>query len=494
MKQTGLLALLLLCLLSPIAAQQNDSVVPRLSVVGHDLCASLSWQRSTTYAGATHKIFLRYPSADEYDSIGATADTVFDYCIPRQVCGDTVMFRIAYCLKDSIAEWGEAAGERFDDPSPTSPCKANCASVDEASQQIVLSWHPSPDPDIMGYYICAGNPCTDYDTVWGRLDTTYICADHSANDENLYRILAFDSCFRASALTPYLGNLVLRAATTPCSRTATLSWNAYQNMRGGVAYYVVETRIGQSLRHDTIAPTEPLTLDITTGDSIAVITSTVTAVGNNAPLFARSNSKVIDFDAIDSAHYIIIGSCGYDMEKAAIVLEIEIDSAFHPDYLILYRATDSNDNEAIATIAYISANGLLTYEDRNINLLQASQYTYRVGVMDRCGTRQKLSAPCTATLPSTETRGAIFPNVIMPSRIDNNRFCPSLRFVDASYYNLYIYNRAGMLVFHTSDPSCCWDGRHNGHELSQGVYTYLLRCRYIDGSLGLQYGTVLILE
>ena len=495
MKQIGLFVMLMLGLLSAGIAQQADSVAPRLTVVAHELCASLTWQRSDSVAGATYIVYLRYPSAEEFDSIGTTADTSFEYCMPRQVCGDTVLFRIGYVIKDSIVAWSETAGESFDDQSPTTSCRANCVSIDEASQQIMLSWHPSPDADIMGYYICSGNPCTDYDTVWGRLDTTYICADHGAEEEHLYRILAFDSCFRASALTPYLGNMVLNATTTPCSRTVVLRWNEYQNMRGGVAYYMVETEMGAATRRDTIAPQDSKILNITVADSISIITSTVTAIGNDTTIRARSNSKVVNLDAIDSAQYIIIGSCGYDMSTAAIVLEIEIDSAFHPEYLTIFRSADSLDDfEEVATIAYNSGNGLIRYDDHGINLLQASQYTYRIGVWDRCGKRLKLSPPCTATLPSTDTRGVIFPNVITPSRIDNNLFCPSLRFVDMAYYRLYIYNRSGMLVFQTSDPARCWDGRHHGHELPQGVYTYLLRCRYIDGTLGLHQGTVLIME
>ena len=46
------------------------------------------------------------------------------------------------------------------------------ATVDEATQQIVLTWHPSADPHAMGYHICTGSPCLDYDTVFNRYDTS----------------------------------------------------------------------------------------------------------------------------------------------------------------------------------------------------------------------------------------------------------------------------------------------------------------------------------
>ena len=52
------------------------------------------------------------------------------------------------------------------------------ATVDETSRQIVLSWTPSADTQAMGYHICTGNPCLDYDTVFGRSSDSYVCQDH----------------------------------------------------------------------------------------------------------------------------------------------------------------------------------------------------------------------------------------------------------------------------------------------------------------------------
>ena len=59
MKQIGLFVMLMLGLLSAGIAQQADSVAPRLTVVAHELCASLTWQRSDSVAGATYIVYLR---------------------------------------------------------------------------------------------------------------------------------------------------------------------------------------------------------------------------------------------------------------------------------------------------------------------------------------------------------------------------------------------------------------------------------------------------
>ena len=81
-----------------------------------------------------------------------------------------------------------------------------------------------------------------------------------------------------------------------------------------------------------------------------------------------------------------------------------------------------------------------------------------------------------------------FPNVIVPSNGD--KFVPQL--LGVLQYELWIFNRYGMQVFHTTDPAVFWDGTKGGQPCPQGSYVY--KCRYttIDtptGSLTLT-GTV----
>ena len=69
-----------------------------------------------------------------------------------------------------------------------------------------------------------------------------------------------------------------------------------------------------------------------------------------------------------------------------------------------------------------------------------------------------------------------FPNVFTPSLRENNLFRPSTVAVDD--YELWIYDRRGALVFHTTDIEQGWDGTHEGRPLPQAAYVY--KCRYRD--------------
>lgn len=69
-----------------------------------------------------------------------------------------------------------------------------------------------------------------------------------------------------------------------------------------------------------------------------------------------------------------------------------------------------------------------------------------------------------------------FPNAFMPDQSENNTFGPLCSGI--AEYELWIYDRGGVLVYHTADLDHPWDGTHHGKPCATGVYVY--RCRYID--------------
>lgn len=67
-----------------------------------------------------------------------------------------------------------------------------------------------------------------------------------------------------------------------------------------------------------------------------------------------------------------------------------------------------------------------------------------------------------------------FPNVFTPSRTDNNRFGPIGSHV--TEYELWIYDRRGALVFHSTEMDDMWDGTCKGIPCKQESYAYT--CHY----------------
>lgn len=65
------------------------------------------------------------------------------------------------------------------------------------------------------------------------------------------------------------------------------------------------------------------------------------------------------------------------------------------------------------------------------------------------------------------------PNVITPSRADNNRFV--VQGLNVHEYAIWIYNREGLLVFQSNDMQESWDGLCHGEEAPTGAYVYTIK-------------------
>lgn len=87
-----------------------------------------------------------------------------------------------------------------------------------------------------------------------------------------------------------------------------------------------------------------------------------------------------------------------------------------------------------------------------------------------------------------------FPNVFTPGQSTNNLFRAYGN--EITSFELWIYDRRGTLVFHTSDIQTPWDGTYNGLPCQQGSYAY--KCRYSVAANPDQYqntvGTVTLLH
>ncbi len=72
------------------------------------------------------------------------------------------------------------------------------------------------------------------------------------------------------------------------------------------------------------------------------------------------------------------------------------------------------------------------------------------------------------------------PNTFTPNLDEHNElFLPITYFVSNEGYSFSIYNRNGLVLFSTNDPSKGWDGTYNGEVVQDGSYIY--NVQYING-------------
>ena len=74
-----------------------------------------------------------------------------------------------------------------------------------------------------------------------------------------------------------------------------------------------------------------------------------------------------------------------------------------------------------------------------------------------------------------------------------NWFC-CFTIIEVDEFELYIYNRLGVLAYKSDDITAFWDGTHNGKPCSQETYTYYWRLRDKYGLTKSGVGMVMLLR
>lgn len=467
----------------------------RAYVVQHQV-GWLSW---TPQPGATsYQLYRHYPDQGTYSVVASTSDTHYVDTLHRIVCADTVGYYVE-ALVGGLPRRSDTVGLYFQDNVPTAACRIRLATVDTATRRVVLSWYASPDPDVMGYYICSGTPCYDYDTVWGRLDTVYHCVvDLDCHSEHNFRVLAFDSCYQASPLTSYFHNPVLSLHADSCSRRLRFGWNRYIHMPDSVGRYRLNCRL-EDLDTTFVVETGldgPFAFDTLLEDlAISRVYAWLEVFNSSGTLQALSAVEQFAFYYGDTAAYLHLSAPRYDENIPAVTITVQIDTAFRGRWCYLTRCDD--DDTAYHVVATFTRGSRwqpsITYTDTNIRRT-ARRYVYRLDAPDVCRQRSTLSDTVQLIMPEVSEPAAFFPNIIIPHDPEHGTFCPRYLSPLTTDYSLDIYNRGGLRVFHTDQLNQCWDGTSSDRPVPQGVYVYRARCRHADGSDNIYTGTILLIR
>ena len=90
-----------------------------------------------------------------------------------------------------------------------------------------------------------------------------------------------------------------------------------------------------------------------------------------------------------------------------------------------------------------------------------------------------ITPPVPDTLPPD---GIWFPNVFTPDQDNNNNRFGCITSAQVSEYEMYVYNRMGLLVWKSDDINQPWDGTREGRPMPQGTYVYYYRLKASDNN------------
>ena len=105
--------------------------------------------------------------------------------------------------------------------------------------------------------------------------------------------------------------------------------------------------------------------------------------------------------------------------------------------------------------------------------------------------------PDTATVADNDVK-IVIPTAFTPDQSENNRFYVSCSHPESVLaFELSVYTRNGLQVFHTKDINERWDGRYKGRVQPMGAYAYILvytTAAEKNGQRRVQKGTVTIIR
>ncbi|MCW3123635.1 MAG: hypothetical protein JWQ38_3127 [Flavipsychrobacter sp.] len=87
-----------------------------------------------------------------------------------------------------------------------------------------------------------------------------------------------------------------------------------------------------------------------------------------------------------------------------------------------------------------------------------------------------------------------YPNAFTPNKDGVNDGFRIISYGNLTQYDLFIYNRWGIEVFHTTDPLRYWDGTWNGTPCDLGTYVYYFKAKCLTGNKEESKGDVILIR
>lgn len=317
--------------------------------------------------------------AQNYIVANSFVDTVYS-------CGENVGYQVLLkdmrgCENSSVLQTDIVT----DYLAPAIPI-LDTVSINPQTKNIELGWEVPNNQDVFGYiiYIYQGGIWEVVDTVFGAENTHYIDFVNSSSEKQEYRICSIDTCRNASPLGEIHHTIQLETSVNKCDSIVTLSWNAYDNMNGGVEFY----RIFVSENSSTFT-----LLDSVNGNQLNYVhkganTSSsyiyyVQACNNTNGASSSSLEKDVVFNRVLGVGAIFMR---YVSVKDNLGVEVAVFVEDSVDYkqIALFCSKDNKSTfNKIKTLSKVKGQENYIFYDENIDVNQDKNYYY-ASITDEC--------------------------------------------------------------------------------------------------------------
>lgn len=308
------------------------------------------------------------------------------------ICEDSLVFRITQWDASGCVAQSNVHGAVFQDITPPAVPNIVAITVDTATNQAVLHWNPSPEPDTDGYIIVLndGGTNTIVDTIYGQFNTSYTwpASDAGLGPES-YTVAAIDTCWKGTPPSPNTSaasaphtTVYLHTRYDACAKTIRVQRTDYVGWP--VDHYDLFRRIGQNGTWSLVAALAPTTLDhVLTG----VLPDTtycfvVRAVGTDTTRQALSNQVCRTTSYPPTPQWNYLRTATVEAPDRVLVVD-SLDTGGFTRRVVLERSLNGSPWEAVASTTPTGA-ATVSFTDLDVNTAERS-YSYRVLVEDSCG-------------------------------------------------------------------------------------------------------------
>ncbi len=335
--------------------------------------------------------FIIYASPDDVSPL-VPIDTVFDANArgyrnsnPGEVVRN---YRITIICGGTVtASTGIVSNQR--------PLTPDIRSVSIINGNPVLSWNPSPSPEVIGYQVYKEDPYGSSNffpyPANNQIVNGLTFTDINSNDLLVrYAIVAISNCNagllgEGNALDGTTGphsSMFLESSIDNCSGNITLNWNPYENWEEGVDFYIIKMKRngGAANNIDSVSTNSYIYPSAQNGD---LLEFWIEAKEKNQDNKALSNIVLMNIDVNKRMDYLYLTSVTIEAvtQKPLISWRWDVDSDYGSAFL--QRSTDSINWENVLSIPdnLSESNSISDPSADSDN----QSYFYRINFTDACG-------------------------------------------------------------------------------------------------------------
>ena len=267
----------------------------------------------------------------------------------------------------------------------------------------------------------------------------------------------FEKIQRRLARRRLMRSGAVAAAIVAVAVAVTLMWPVSQPVATVASESVADSNI-QTLTHSNI--------NTVVGDSVADAHQQPTTVVGNLVAAATSQPAPAFGEPVSAPHH----------QPATVAGE---------------SVAAANTQPATAFGEPVSDSNIHSFTQSNINTVVSDPIT---DSNNQTIKQSNINSPTKSGTPVPHYDNIIWaPNVIVPDGdVDENRTFSIKATSAISSFTLQIYNRRGMRIYSTNDPSFKWDATYNGSKVPQGAYVWIATFRDTDGTPRNEKGSVVV--